>query len=631
LGAVWLLAALCAGCGERVIRAPAVTAPDIFHDVWLRGTPTPEGQAGRVALTFDGLGGCTPAILDALEAAGAGGGAPVPATFFFSARAVATLEADAGGSGAALVRRIVDAGHGVALGVEGIPASWLEDAVAFRSGLDAATRALAQVIDQAGAPPPGTLVLWRPPLGGLDRKTLTMAANADRPAVLWSRHVGTAAAARTLDVRVSDGDILAFPAADADCAVADLVAPTVRSTQAAGLAAARLDAVLGRAMERYAPIRLVRYFGPSTCGGADDALRWGLVVGGAREDVLRVRPLPVEGPSTAALLSAGTSALRSTVGRAPTGCVLDVPLVHVRAPVTRTALGDRRARWWVVGPTGVRERDARALGPPTEPLVLPTRDDLVRIEARQRLPWRLRGVVGGALDRLGLHSPLMIHATARVGVVVAAPLSGSALESLSPDERRRRLTAALGGYVQMVEASIGEYLYLADWNPRHAAELERAARAADGFVRAGPWITVPAVAGGAPDPALLGVNGRPALAVAPTELLDAALRAGVELAPGDVIAPASAPVSAVEEPLPLPETGLWGSAGLRQLLEAAMTDALRDGRWLRPGQVLDADAGWAGRQTLRVAAAPGVAVPGADVSAIPRLVPVLEDRPGGAR
>lgn len=622
---LWLAALTACGGGGGPVGPQARF--DVFHDVYLRGGPS-DGDRGRVALTFDGITPCTGDLLGRLKAP-VEGGEPLRATFFLDR---ASLEEAASRDGPALrglLERLVAEGHAVALGLAALPPRWRVDAAAFRVGLAEEARAVADLLRAHGVEQPELLRLWRPPLSAaLDLHALGRAADVERPLVLWSLQVPPdepAVMVERVASRLADGDIVALPGGGAGCPALAALPALAEALGAARLRSVTVHELLGRSLARHLPLRVVRYRGrglPESCAGpldlpeiGDDAEavadRWGLV----RDDepglaALQVLPLPGAAGGTAQLLD-GPLDLARRLWRARDrwrglpGCQRTVSPYRLSSPLAPSTTGEPM-QWWVAGPDGVEPRDARALAPPGDTVVLPARADLVRLEARQRLPWRLRGLVGEALTYLGLEAPLLVEARTTVGLLVGAPLAPAAAAEPAS------LRAAVAGYVQLVEVSLGEYLFLATRAPGEAAVLARAARAADGFVRAGPFLTVPAEPGGAPQPDRLGIGGRAALEEPPAALLARVLRAGVTLRPGDVVAAAPPPVRGGPHAEPDPEL-VSHRAVQRSALVRSIVRGLGEAVYLRPGSVIDVDGDLLGRQVLRVAVPPGVAVPSVDV------------------
>lgn len=634
-----LVSALAGACGSSP--PPAPSSPlDVFHDLWLRGAPAVGEARPRVALTFDAPTRCTAPLLARLraphgDAAEGPAAAPLRATFFVSeADLAAAAEQDAAALTAALQRVVAD-GHALALRVDD---DVRQDAAALRRAVAARARAVQGLLAAHGVARAPAPHLWRPSLGRATLDTVGRAASVDRPAVLWSRHVADGAPdaiAAAATRQLSDGDIVALPGGGVDCAVVEAVPALADALAAAGLTTETVPALLAPQVTPREAVRVVRYRGPglaASCRRAlglsedaaavdADARRWGVVHRPLPDGGVEVVPLPGVAGATGELFGAQAQALASVAARRADfeglgGCLRVVPAARLDAPVTP---GDEtgRAAWWVVGPEGVARRDARALEPPGNAVVLPTVHDLVRVEARQRLPWSLRGVVAGALGALGLEAPLLVEARSTVGVVVARPLTPAQIDDPVA------LRAAVGGFVQLGEVSLGEYLFLRDWSPRDTPRLEVAARAADGFVRAGPWLALPAGPGAGPDPARLGPDGRVAFAEPPAALLARVLRAGGRLAPGDVVAVEAQPVRgapAAAAPADAPSR----RSAMRQALARSITRGLVAPHYLRPGGVVEVDGDVLGRQTLRIAVPPGVAVPTFDAA------PLVEVQPAAA-
>ena len=611
-------------CGGGPSPGPELARLDVFHDVYLRGGPAPQGAPARVALTFDALTPCTADLLARLRSPGEGL-SPVLATFFVDR---ASLELAAGEDPVALralLARLVAEGHGLALRVVELPQRWRLDSAAFRQGLAEEARAVRRLLARHGFER-GGLRVWRPPAADLDLLHLGQVAAADRPAVLWSRFVQADHPERMvghLAGRLADGDIVALPGAGAGCPAVAAVPLLAEALQAAELEAVSVPVLLGRALARHEPLRLVRYHGQGLAAacheplgvplrGPDDgqAPRWALVHDERPDGTVVALPLPGLARSARAFLEDGLSTARRlwserAAWRGRPGCLREVSPHRLGPPVTAEARDGPKghARWWVVGRGGVEERDFRALTAGSLPVVLPTLADLVRLEAVQRLPWRLRGLVAGALGRLGLQVPLLVEARATTGLVV-----GAALDTAAVKGPRAVLRQAIAGYVQLVEVSLAEYLYLARRSPSDRKILFRVARGADGFVRAGPFWTLPAVAGGAPDPARSGPNGRASFTEPPEALLVRVLQAGVRLRPGDVVAAAPRPVIGPPS-LARPVEGASFRGEARQGLARSIFVGMTRDAYLRPGGVLRFDGDLLGRQTLRVAAPPGVDLP----------------------
>lgn len=619
------LAAACGGPAPSTGPTPAPLAPtpaglDVFHDVYLRGGPAPAGEAPRVALTISGLGACTGPLLARLREPVAGRPG-FPATFFLApAELEVALAAEPESVRGALARLSAE-GHSVALDVDAISTAWRVDPPTFRAGLGTEGRLLADVLKRAGGPAPMTPLPWRGPVR--DGALLGWGSVVDRPQVYWSLHLDVGrSAAEAVEARVAgtarDGDVieLGAPEGDTDCAWVETLPAVARGLASAGLRVAPLASVLGPELARYEAARLVRFDGPPldpTCRAAlrlpppaegpepAHAARWGLV---ARDDTEGLRVLPL--PGRAATLPAVTSGevpgatelwARRREWRALPACLVDVGPARRLGPVTSDA------RIFVVGENGPSRRDARVVTGADRPAVLPTREDLVRIEARQRLPWRLRGLVAQTLAGLALETPLLVESRPTIGIVVGRPLT--------PDAARDPgvLRDAVAGYVQLTELSLGEYLFLARLNPADADALARTARAADGFLRAGPYFVL-RTPGGAPSETRLGVTGGPVGALAADALLARTLLAGTALSPGDVVVPAPRSVEGGPEVAPEHARGV-GRAAVRRLLAESVLRGSALPAYLRPGDSVSADADLLGAVRFRVVVPPGVHVPDA--------------------
>lgn len=615
------------GCGP----SPVAPEPGVawLHHTFIRGGPSP-GPRGRVALTFEGPSRCTDALLAALAAPGAGLDAVVATVFVDADRldAAAGLDAEAL---AATLRRLVGDGHGLGVALAGGDAG-----EPLRVRLAGQTARIAARLSEAGleAPP---LLPWRGATGPWTWEMVEDAA--ERPRVMWSFAAAEGVAVdRWLPALlggVRDGDIVALPGGGGaggadDCAVVGAIPAIVAALAAAGLDAVTVQALLARELDRYAPLRVVRYRGaglPAACAAPLDlapgldldptsaaeaaaeaadpeaaADRWGLVHREA-DETTTVLPLPGRAGTTAELLAARPSldALWATRDRWPglPACLRRIPRDALTAPITpRDA---QPVDWWVVGEnTPPVARSARAIGTPTGPALLPDRADLARFEARQRLPWRLRGIVAGALERLGLDTPLLIELRTTAALLIGAPLDPAQADD--PVALRR----AIAGYLPVAELSLGEYLFLAESVPAQAEALERTARAADGFLRPGPILTL-ATPGRAPDPSRVALDGRRPLR-SPDQLIARVLRAGHPLAPGDIVAaatpaPRGAPIvfaaGAGDSMAAALGTGL-----ARSLLLAMMLPV-----YLRPGAVRRLDGDPLGVQWVRLAVPAGVDAP----------------------
>lgn len=619
--AVWVGAAV--GCGS----SPVAPEPGVawLHHTFIRGGPSP-GPRGRVALTFEGPSRCTDALLAALAAPGAGLDAVVATVFVDADRLDAAAERDAGAL-AATLRRLVGDGHGLGVALAGGDAG-----EALRVRLAGQTARIAARLGEAGldAPP---LLPWRGATGPWTWEMVEDAA--ERPRVLWSfRAAEGVAVDRWLPALlggVRDGDIVALPGGEGagegagggggadDCAVVGAIPALAAALAAAELDAVTVQALLARELDRYAPLRVVRYRGaglPAACAApldlapsleAEDAAetaadRWGLVHREA-DDTTTVLPLPGRAGTTAELLAArpALDALWATRDRWPglPACLRRIDRDALTAPVTTR--DDQPVGWWVVDDaTPPVARSARAIGTPTGPALLPDRADLARFEARQRLPWRLRGIVAGALERLGLDTPLLIELRTTAALLVGARLDPAQADD--PVAIRR----AIAGYLPVAELSLGEYLFLAESVPREAEALERTARAADGFLRPGPILTL-ATPGRAPDPSRVALDGRRPLR-SPAALVARVLRAGHPLNPGDIVA--AAPPAPRGAPIVFPAgagdsmAAALGTGLARSLLLAMMLPV-----YLRPGAVRRLDGDPLGVQWVRLAVPAGVDAP----------------------
>lgn len=603
--------ALLPGCGSAPVASGP--APVFLHHTFIRGAPSP-GPRGRVALTFAAPTRCTDALLAALAAAG-GEAKALPATFFLDADRLDAAVARDPEAAAATLRRMVGDGHGLAVALADTGAG-----DGLRARLTAQTRRIATRLADADLDPP-PLLPWR---GATGPWSWEMAEDAaERPRVLWSfRAPDELPVDRWLPALlggVRDGDIVALPAADEGCPAAGAIPALAAALAAAELDAVTVDALLARELDRYAPLAVVRYRGPGLAAGcaaplgveaaADpeaeaDADRWGLVhhEGEAASVVL---PLPGRADTTAALIGdrAAVEALWATRARWPglPACLRRVPRDRLIAPITER--DGAPVAWWVVGDGAPVARSARAIGTATGPAVLPDRADLARFEVRQRVPYRLRGVVAGALERLGLDTPLLVELRTSAAVLVGAPLDPAQADD--PVALRR----AVAGYLPVAELSMGEYLFLAESVPGEAATFERTARAADGFLRPGPALTL-AGPGRAPDPSRLRVDDRRPLP-APDALLARVLRAGHPLAPGDVVAAATTPPRGA--PIVFPAgAGESLSATLAQGLARSLLLAMMVPVYLRPGAVRRLDGEALGVQWVRLAVPAGVDAPASE-------------------
>lgn len=603
LRAVILLACALGACGAPPVGPPPARM-DVLHHVYLRG------NAGEnVALTFDGLGPCAPDLLARLKQPAEGLG-PMRATFFID---------PADPPDASLATRLEAEGHEVALWVPTVPAEWKASPEALRRGLTERAGELATVLSESGWRG-GLPRFWRPG-GSPDPFVLGRTADAERAVVLWSVYgegATAAALAERVLPRLAAGEILAVPTSAPECPAVALVPDLAKTLGTTRQNAVPVGELLAVELGRHHPPQAVRYLGRGLPPGCAEALgrpvegdaelerpRWGLVHDAA-DAWVRVLPVGGVGDSTEALLDGAALSLWAQRARwlAMPGCLRRVGPGHILSPIA----GPQAPRWWAVGEEGLVERDARAAGAPGGVAVLPARADLVRIEARQRLPWTLRGLVADALERLSLDTPLLVEARVVPAVVVARPLGPQA----SPQE----VEAALGAFTQVVELSLAEYLYLAMSSPADLGGLQRAARAPDGFLRPGPFLVLRQ--NGLPDGHRLGPDGTgfPQAAA----LVGRVLAGGHSLAPGDVISALPAPL------LGAPMVGLIDEKRSRRarlrhgLARSILVGSSRPG-YLRPGAVVRVEGDLLGVQEVRVAVPAGVAVPSPDAGPL---------RPAGA-
>jgi hypothetical protein len=618
--ALWVVVAMAGvGCGAAtrptVVNDDPVTQArtarrDVLRDVFLRGAPAAAGGTARVALTVEGLDACTAALL-------ARGGSPGMAeaslklTLFISASDVNAAAAAAPALVTQTVNAMRSAGHEVALRLDRAPLEGEADARAFRALLVQESEALRAALIAHGwtdAPAPRA---WR---GPPDRGLFDRSGFSDRPLVLWSVHPedpqDTTPDAYLASVAsgVRDADIVRWASGAGHCGLLEAAGTTARGLAMAGVVSATLSEVLGPFGQRRAGARLLRYGFESPQGLVP---RWGRVLDTPDPETAIVAPLRVDGSLAERLASPqpwGELAAAAEPERVPRSRWLS-PLASDRAV-------------WVVGDGRPSRRDARALGPVSAPLVLPTIADLVRLEARQRLPWRLRGVVARALELLELQTPLLVDHRASVGVVVGALLSPEDLVR-APE----RLERAVAGFVQWSEASLSEYAVLAQERPDDRDVLLRAAYAFDGALRAGPFLVVGADGHAATtvDAGLLPGRGAPSFARPATALLADVLRSGASLAPGDVVVQAPvALTSAWVPPAPDHAAPPAGRAALRSALTRALLSGVEEGRWLRPGVPIDTAADTLGGMAYRLVLPAGVAVP--NPSGLRDALPALDPR-----
>ncbi len=631
-----LVAASLGACGAapaaRRIDEPAASARsarrDVLREVFLRGAPVETAGTPRAALTVEGLDACSAGLL-ARAAQPGPGVTPLRLTFFLSAGDVtAALEASESGAREAIGRLRSD-GHEVALRVDRAPLEGEVDARGFRALLAVEAAALRTALVDAGWPEVPEPRAWRgPPERGLfDRSGFT-----DRPLVLWSVHPPDPASTSTdayvadLVAAVRDADVLRWASAEGHCGLLESVGSTATAFGRAGVRAATLAEVLGAFATRRSTSRLLR-FASDGAGPCDDApsveaptngnaltARWGLVLDVPAGDRAVVVPLPGVGTVATRLVETPAWPRIEAASAAPARCRVEVPQARWLSPLA----ADRAV--WITGRGRPARRDARALASTATPLALPTLADLVRLESKQRLPWRLRGIVARALGGLGLSTPLLLETRTSVGVVVGRMLTPGALES-PPGE----LSSAIAGYVQWNETSLGEYLVLAEARPADADVLTRSAYAFDGALRAGPFLVIdPRGGGGATiDPVLLPGPGAPAFERPATALLADVLRTGASLAPGDVVVAAPAALEpAALEPAAENEVVPPGRAGLRQTVARALLAAAERDRWLRPGAPVETRADTLGLLAFRLVLPAGVAVP--DLRALRAARPALD-------
>ncbi|MFN3197966.1 MAG: hypothetical protein ACE366_06045 [Bradymonadia bacterium] len=617
-----------AGCGGSgpVAEAVAPWTASSLHHVYVRGGPAPEGTSPRVAITINGPDRCALRTLEALKSPGEGLKA-LPVTFFWSPERVRLLRQTkmevAEGEGPSgqeawsqIISTVAEDGHELALLAEPVYARWQSSPEDLAAGLDEG-RAILQSLDPRGEE--GTLPLgWRPPVDAIGPKLMRTAGEVGQPVMLWSLHVDARspeALVQALSGRLGDGDIVVIDVAGAEgedavsrpCVVAEAAEGIARALDEAGLKAVTLADMLGSAWRRFEPLRLTRYQGPGLSEACAEALelpysaqseregpRWAIVDRRWRSGALRVMPLPGADASTTRIMTQWLSEAQSLWKRRGRwrglpACLQAVPEGRILSPITLAHEGDGVAsRWWWVGAEGVEERRPRMLTGPSRPLVLPARDDLLRIEALNGTSRRLRGVVSEALEHLGLEAPMLVEGRSAIGVVVGDPETPGAV-----------------GYVPVVEFALGEYRFLAALSPGEAGGLDRAARGAEGFFRAGPWITIPQGPGAWPRPHGIRLNGAQGLPDHPTRLLSTLDALGASPRPGDVLVPHPGPD--IYAGL-IPPTGeRLGRHIIRKKLQRLLKLAFKHGQFMRPGHVMQIDADALGQQAVRVALAPGVA------------------------
>lgn len=572
-----------------------------------------------MALTFDGLGPCAADVVGRLKQP-AEGLPPMRATFFIPPDDLPERS---------LAARLEAEGHELALGVPRVPPEWRASPEALRSGLAAQAADLADGLAERGWG--GALPRhWRPG-GAPDPFTLGRTADAERPVVLWSVYgEGTAELADGVLPRLAGGEVIALPTSAPECPAVGLVTEVAKGLASRRLVAVPVGELLAAELGRHHPAQAVRYLGPGLPPHCADALgrpgevdvdsrkpRWGLVHDATAK---AVRVLPVGGveDSTAALLAGEALALWAQRARWRTmpGCLRRISHHQVLSPIAAADRSGRiqAAQWWAAGEEGLAERDARAVGSPGDPAVLPATPDLVRLEARQRLPWTLRGLVADALERLSLETPMLVEARAVPAVVISRPLE--------PGAPPADVDAALGAFTQVVEISLAEYLFLALSSPVDLPQLLRVARAGDGFLRPGPFLVLRQ--GGLPDGRRIGPDGR-GFSEAPALLVQRVLDTGRRLQPGDVVT--ALPSSLLGPPaVPPGDAKLSRRARLRHgLARSILVGSSRPG-YLRPGAVVRVEGDLLGVQEVRVAVPAGVAVPSPDAVPLKPVGPT-EERP----
>ncbi|MEZ4467428.1 MAG: hypothetical protein R3F43_24035 [bacterium] len=255
-------------------------------------------------------------------------------------------------------------------------------------------------------------------------------------------------------------------------------------------------------------------------------------------------------------------------------------------------------------------RRARA-GPPGSPTGLPATADLVRIEARQRLGWVLRGLVASALERLGLETPLLVEARSSA-VVLARPLAPG-----RGRPRWRPPSAASCRWSSSPWPSTCARPRAAPWTCRRCSGW----RPGRGRLPA-PGAFLVLRRDGLPDGRTLGPDGA-GFAEPPAALVARVLATGATLAPGDVVAAAGAPLLGAPE-ADAPPDRLSRRARLRHgLARSILSGAGRSG-YLRAGAMVRVDGDLLGRQLVRVVSPAGVAVPSGDA------IPIRPVSPWGA-
>ncbi len=592
-----LLPILLLGCAGSPSPAPSW---DLFHRVYLRGQLD---GSGRVALSFEGPNSCTPAILEALHKE------ELNATFFLDPDKPLSKES---------FKRLQGEGQALALLIKELPEApdeaWFK---AQRRRLEARFEGIEGLRLEP---------FWR--LHNPNVEALRRAQSLAAPLLLWSLKLPQGDLEEMLSAgrrRWGDGEIIAFPDGGADCSTLPLITQLKGALAAEGLRVVPLPELLSPSLERHSSIRLIRLRqGIKLSSSCREALSfppkeayWGMVDHISPEGI-RFLPL-VAPPSTAALLEQAEALEvlweQRRRWRALPACLRQVSMEALHSPFSPQG-PQGRVHWWVAGPE-LQSRDPRALAAPGEALILPALADLVRLESQQRLPRRLRGLVAGALSRLGLEAPFLVELRESAALVLSQPLSP---ELLRRSDALAQVQRAIGGYSAFLAASLGEYLFLAALEPQQAKLLQRMARAAEGFLHPGPFLVL-AREGRGPIPDRLRLGRRPAFAEPPERLVMRVLRAGISLRPGDIIA---SPAPAVQPPSgALDRSAVTRRAALRGGLARSILHNLESLSYLRPGDGLALEAGLLGRQRLRLAVPPGIAVPS------PEARPLVEQASGG--
>ena len=630
LGVVALLSACGAspdGTGKRLwtrkteVKNPAAAEPwqrlDTLHDVYIRGGLASSGARPRLALTVEGTDDCTDELL-AKARAPFDGGKALPLTLFIDPAALSVRAAANPASTTEMVGRLSSEAHAVGLQVMRDLSGHRAHPAALRSALSILSEQLAVDLRELGwsdARPP---LFWRGETK--DPDLLSMSGATDRPLILQSLTLDVSVpetAALRLRDEARDGDIVTLHAPDGHCGIGTALPALARALESRGLDAVTVPTLLDRELDAYEVARVVRFDGPALSEVCRAALKlpaepsgpgrvhFGLVDRILNDGATRVLPLPGPGDSSGRFQALGREvaerlwSLRAE-WRALPACAVAVPPASILSPVTPDV------RVYVVGDAGVFRRDARALGAPDHPVVFPTRAELARIESRQRLPWRLRGLVEQTLEQLTLELPLLVEARATTALVLRTRLEPSDADGSA--DARARLSDAVGGYVQLVEFSMGEYLFLSQFVPQESASLSAAARGGDGSLRAGPVLVLPGRDGSKPTFAHLASAVSPHLGLRPEELIARVLLSGKSLSPGDLVAVEPAAPSSFPEVSIGADTSS-GRVALRRRLSLALRKSARSGAWLRPGDHFVSSADALGTLSLRVVAPAGVYVP----------------------